>query len=110
VNRAAVAERKVRDYLLSRTHPTGRHKAVWLLAHGFTPEAWAMVAEALKLHAAAHEVTSVEESPFGTRYVVEGELVTPDGHNPLARTVWFIEAGEDIPRFVTVYPLRGGRA
>ena len=65
--------------------------------------------EALRLHAATHEVASVEESPFGTRFMVEGELVTPDGQKPLARSVWLIEAGDDTPQFVTLYPARGGR-
>jgi len=68
------------------------------------------LAEALRLHAATHELGRVEESPFGTRYVVEGPLVTPDGRNPPVRSVWFIEAGEDTPQLVTVYPLRGGGA
>jgi hypothetical protein len=85
--KAAASERKMTAYLLSRTHPTGRHKAEWLIGHGFAPEAWTLLAEALRRHAAMHEVAAVEESPFGTRYVVEGTLVTPDGRNPLVRAV-----------------------
>jgi len=42
--------------------------------------------------------------------VIEGVLVTPDGRDPLVRSVWFIEAGVDEPQFVTVYPRRGGDA
>lgn len=109
-NKAVVAERKVTAYLLSRTHPTGRHKARWLISHGFAAEAPGVLVEALKLHATTHELASTEMSPFGTRYVVEGELVTPDGQSPRARSVWFIEADDDTPQFVTVYPVRGGRA
>jgi len=105
--RVVVSEQKVRSYLLSRTHPSGRHKAVWLIAHGFAPEGWSVLVEALRLHAATNEVASDEESPFGRRYVVEGALVTPDGRNPLARSVWFVETGHDTPQFVTLYPLRG---
>lgn len=64
-----------------------------------------MLAEAIKRHASMNEVLRVEASPFGTRYVVEGPLMTPDGRNPLARSIWFIEVGGDAPLLVTVYPV-----
>jgi hypothetical protein len=105
---AIVAERKIRGYLLSSTHPAGRHKAAWLMAFGFGPAQWSRLVEALRRHAVAHEVVAVERTPFGTRYVLEGPLVTPDRRNPLARSVWFVEDGTDRPRFVTLYPVRRG--
>ncbi|MCC5667709.1 hypothetical protein LC653_28480 [Nostoc sp. CHAB 5784] len=49
---------------------------------------------------------SIEDSPFGTRYAVEGTLLSPDGRNPVIRSAWFIETGETIPKFVTSYPLK----
>jgi hypothetical protein len=48
----------------------------------------------------------VEATPFGTRYVIEGIISTPDGRVPLIRAVWFIETGEQIARFVAAYPLQ----
>jgi len=53
---------------------------------------------------ANYEVTKVELTTFGTRYVVEGLLNTPDSRNPLIRTVWFIETGQTSPQFITAYP------
>lgn len=103
-----VSEQKVSGYLLSPSHSAGRHKAVWLRAFGFVSTRWTELAAALRLHAAAHDVTAVDRSAFGIRYVLEGPLMTPDGRNPLARSVWFIEAGSDRPQFVTLYPLRRG--
>jgi hypothetical protein len=102
---AVVSERKLVQYLLSRSHPYGRHKAVFFDAFGFTATEWQVLAEALLRHVAEHEVTRVEESPFGKRYIVEGALAAPDGRTPLIRAVWFIETGEQIARFVTAYPL-----
>ena len=32
-------------------------------------------------------------------------LETPDGRDPLVLAVWFIRSGEEIPRFVTAYPV-----
>jgi hypothetical protein len=107
-DKAVVSERKIRAYLLSSRHPVGRHKAVWLMAFGFVPKRWAELEGALRRHAAAHDVTAVERSAFGSRYVVEGTLVTPDRRNPVARSVWFVAHGTERPRFVTLYPVRRG--
>lgn len=64
-----------------------------------------MLDQALRRHAADHEIAKTEETPFGTRYVVEGPLQSPDGCNPMVRVVWFVERGETIPRLTTAYPL-----
>jgi hypothetical protein len=103
--RALVPREKIAEYLLSETHADGRHKATFFTHFGFVREFWETLAEALRQHAAAHEVARVEDSPFGTRYVVEGIITTPGGRTPLLRSVWFIRHGEDVPRFVTAYPL-----
>ena len=104
-NQALVPRTKVLDYLLSAAHPVGRHKAVFFTRFGFTADDWSALASALMQHAADHDTAFTDESPFGTRYTVEGELDTPDGRTPIIRTVWFIETGEETPRFVTAYPV-----
>ena len=60
---------------------------------------------ALLRHAGDHEVEKVENSRFGTRYIIDGIIHAPDGRSPVVRSVWFTETGERIPRFVTAYPL-----
>lgn len=102
---AAVPEDKVTRYLLAEDHPIGRAKAAFFAAFGFSAQAWGQMVGALRQHAGQHEVARVEASPFGTRYVIEGALIAPDGRSPVVRTVWFVEAGDDVPRFVTAYPL-----
>jgi hypothetical protein len=104
--RAEVPRAKVADYLLSETHRDGRHKALFFKRFSFTAEAWESLARALQQHAAEHEVTRVEASQYGQRYVIEGAIHSPDGRNPLIRAVWFVETDEETPRFVTAYPLR----
>jgi len=39
-----------------------------------------------------------------SKYVAEGDLVTPSGIRAQICTVWIVETGENIPRFVTAYP------
>lgn len=65
------------------------------------------MAQALLRHAADNQVMATETHPFGTNYVVEGTLLTPDGRNPHVRVVWCIPTGERIPTLVTAYPLKG---
>jgi hypothetical protein len=104
---AVVSKDKITGYLLSTTHRDGRHKAAFFLGLGFTAEAWQALAAALLKHAADHEVVKVQNTPFGTRYVVEETIETSFGRTPSVRSVWFIETGQDLPHFVTAYPLRG---
>jgi len=46
---------------------------------------------------------------FGSKYVIEGSLIAPDGQTVQIRAIWFIEFGTANPRFVTAYPLKGKR-
>lgn len=104
---AAVPEEKITDYLLSATHRDGRHKAAFFFGFGFTAGAWETLRAALLKHAAEHEVSKAENTPYGVRYVLEGTIETPDGRTPGIRSVWFLESDQNAPRFVTAYPLEG---
>ena len=109
---ACVVERaKVIDYLLSVTHPTGRHKGAFFRGYGFSPDAWEAFADALRQQGAQGEVVAVEKGPFGTKYVVDGGLSTPAAGLVPVRTVWFAGAPAGGPRLVTAYPVpdRGER-
>jgi len=87
IDSALVPQRKIINYLLSATHDAGRDKATFFQRFGFTAEAWEILAHALRAHAAEHELTKIESSPFGKRYVVEGPLPTPSGRVPQVRAV-----------------------
>ena len=103
---AVAPQRKITEYLLSSTHRDGRGKAAFFIHFGFSADDWETFANALTQHAAEHEVSLIEESPFGTRYVIDGEVTVPDGRTPAIRVIWFIETGESAPRLVTAYPLK----
>lgn len=104
-DRAVVPSDKISGYLLSLTHPDGRDKAVFFISFGFSPEAPGQLEAALLQQAGSQAIVKSVSSAFGVRYVVEGQLETPDGRNPLVRSVWFIDMDEDVPRLVTAYPL-----
>jgi hypothetical protein len=102
---ARIAERKVLAYLLSRTHPTGRSKAELFLALGFSETNCAALIQSLREVANTGSVVATIATPFGTKYVVDGEMPTPSDRQAFFRTIWIIETGETDPRFVTAYPL-----
>ena len=54
------------------------------------------------------EVVDVVETLYGKKYMVDGELRAPTGVSIKIRTVWIVEKGAVVPRFVTAYPRRGG--
>ena len=54
--------------------------------------------------AVSNDVTEAVATPFGTKYLVEGDLDAPEGISVRVLTVWILEKGKDLPRFVTAYP------
>ena len=64
---------KVKDYLLSPTHPVGKHKAVFFHAFGYTRANWTTLELALRQHAVNGEVMSVEDRFYGRYYEIVGE-------------------------------------
>ncbi len=105
---AVVPQSKVVDYLLSRTHPVGRHKAEFFESFGFSNENWKTLAEVLQSHPQKHEVFRHTPSPYGMRYLVDGIILAPDGRQPMLRSVWFVDSEDEaeIPRFVSAYPIK----
>jgi hypothetical protein len=101
---AVVAPEKLTHYLLSFSHPVGRSKAKFFQSHGFTRQNWALLEAGLLALARVQEVAETETTPHGTKYVLVGPVPTPAGEEVVLRTVWIIDHGQDVPRFVTAYP------
>lgn len=103
-SKAVVPARKLTHYLLALDHPEGGSKAAFLGTRGFGPDRPDVLADALRIHAASGAAVSASND-FGVKYVVDGPLRTPGGGSAPFRSVWIVEFGEDVPRFVTAYPL-----
>lgn len=103
--KAYISPKKLREYLLSDTHPVGRFKSKVFTAVGFTEHQINSLREGLLAIAGANEVREEIQGAYGRKYVLDGALPAPRGTLLQLRTVWMIDAGEDAPRFVTAYPL-----
>lgn len=98
-----IDERKIRDYLLSSSHPVGRFKARLFAAIGFDQRtAEAFIAEIRRV-AAEGDVEEAEPTEFGRKYTVPGELRGTSGTLQVL-TVWLEEHGQERVRLVTVRP------
>ncbi len=93
------------DYLLSETHAVGKSKAKFFRSFGFDETNVIQFGQGLIKIAQTKEVTDITETPYGTKYVIDGELETPNSVTIYLRTVWIIETGDNIPRLVTAHLL-----
>lgn len=99
-----MADAKVRDYLLSPSHPVGRFKASFFVALGFSVTDWEVLRSALLNLAGSTEAVLAERSPFGQKYEVRGILQGPSGRQAIVVTVWMLPNGRDFAHFVTAFP------
>lgn len=70
--RAIVEDAKVRDYLLSSTHPIGRFKSVVFLALGYSQENWQALAADLLAFAKQEHAIAGKPTEHGQKYEVSG--------------------------------------
>ena len=103
--RAVVEVAKVRDYLLSPSHPVGRFKAVFFLSLGFSVDCWESLRDVLLELAHTRDATPGQLSPFGLKFEIRATVVGPSGRNAELLTVWMVSSGQDFPHFITAHPV-----
>ena len=102
--KAIIDERKIREYLVSRSHPVGRFKAKFFASLGFGPGNWQVLAAAILRLATNNDAQLVEDNDHGRKYLVSGTLTGLQERSAEVVSVWIVRVGDDIPRLVTVYP------
>jgi len=105
-NLAIITESKICDYLLSLTHNIGKYKAKYFFSLGFNKKNWLQLKKSLIKLCQNNEITNIELSPYGKKFIIEGELENPNKVSCNIRTVWIIENDKEIPYFVTAYPIK----
>jgi hypothetical protein len=101
---AQIEPAKLRDYLLSSTHPIGRFKYRFFSRLGYTSGQWRRLEADLRELAVTGEATPGESTEYGQKYEVRGMLKGPSGRMAEVVTVWIVLAGQETPRFVTAFP------
>jgi hypothetical protein len=96
---------KLKDYLLSETHPVGKWKSKFFRSLGFNDINIPVLEKCLISIAYSEDVKDIITLGNGTKYVIDGLIETPVGKTVKVRTVWFIDINGTRPRFITAYPL-----
>jgi hypothetical protein len=102
--RAVIAPAKIRDYLLSTSHPVGRFKAPFFARLGYTVADWQRLEQDLLALADSGDADPGRESRYGQKYEIRGTLNGPSGKSASVLTVWIVRFEGDVPQFVTAFP------
>lgn len=103
-NQAIIAAAKLSDYLLNISHKRGATKARLLLSLGYRSDSPQILEADLRRQHLTLDVTQTSENAFGLVYEIEGPIRTPSGKLVRFRSIWQVDTGTDVPRFVTMYP------
>jgi hypothetical protein len=102
--RVLITAAKIRDYLLSTSHPVGRFKAPFFASLGYTVADWQRLEKDLLVLAGSGDAEPGRESPYGQKYEIRGTLNGPSGKSARVLTVWIVRFERDVPEFVTAFP------
>lgn len=101
---AVIPDQKVTNYLLDEYHPQNKGKAKFYKMVGYTTNNPQILIKTLKTLAQNGDVTGIEPTPRGTKYVVEGSINAPNERTYQLTSVWMIQDTQNEPRLVTAYP------
>jgi hypothetical protein len=101
---AVVDSAKVRDYLLSNSHPVGRFKAAIFNALGYSQEEWRRLQHDLLAFVRLDSCVLGQSSPYGVKFEIRGTLTGPNGRSARIITIWLAKGDDRVPRLVTAFP------
>jgi len=103
-DRAIIDAEKLRDYLLSPSHPVGRFKAAFFASLGYTQANWTKFWIDLRRQHLTKDAVFRHEISHGKKYEIRGKIEGPTGKASEVISIWIVLVGETVPRFVTAYP------
>jgi hypothetical protein len=103
-DRAVIAPAKIRDYLLSTSHPVGRFKEPFFASLGYTSTDWQRLEGDLRVLATSEDAEFGRRSLYGQKYEIRGTLAGPSARSAGVLTVWIILFNDEAPQFVTAFP------
>ena len=96
---------KLREYVLSQSHPRGRHKSrVFLAALDLAAADAGELRTALLESARTGDAVRGASDEFGTRYIVDLEMVRST-KRARVRGAWIIRMDDGVPRLTSCYVL-----
>jgi hypothetical protein len=103
-NRAIIAANKLTAYLLNPSHKRGGAKARLLLSLGYRTDAPDRLESDLRAQHLPLNPARESHNLYGVAYEIEAPIETPCGRTVRFCSIWQIDAGSEVPRFITMYP------
>lgn len=103
-NCARIEPAKLTEYLLNPDHPEGAGKAAFFTRMGYTRANPSALERDLLQIARTGVATETIVTHYGTKYVVDGGAMSPNGRVFVIRTVWLMQPETIGPHLVTAYP------
>jgi hypothetical protein len=97
-----ISQEKLSRYLLLPREENDKSK--FLATAGYTLANWEVLERDLRELAKSQEISELETSPYGIKYVIRGTLDGPNGGRLRVVTVWITLEATGETRFVTVFP------
>ncbi len=98
---AFIAKEKILDYLLDEENSKG--KSTFFNLFGYFKDNFEDLATDLIELASSGEISETEQTKFGLKFIILGNIIAPNGRSIVMTSVWIIKNNEDFPRFVTAY-------
>lgn len=99
---AIIASRKITEYLL-QWRPED-DKSGFLAQAGYTLEVSERLMMDIREQLLPLEAEFVENTEYGPKYLIRGELVGPNERSLRVVSIWMTEYATDETKFVTLYP------
>src|SRR5438093_12603227 len=101
--RAMIAAEKLTAYLLNPSHKRGGGKAKRLLSLGYRTNAPKILEADLRAQHLSLDPARISQNAYGVAYEIDGAIKTPSGKKARFVSIWQIDTGSDVPRFITMY-------
>ena len=95
---------KLTGYLLNVSHKRGGPKARLLVSLGYRSNDPQSLESDLRVQHLSLDVTRTHQNAYGVVFESEGPIKTPNGRSLRFCSVWQVDTGTDVPRFITMYP------
>lgn len=103
-DRAIIAAEKLSAYLLNVSHKRGGPKARLLLSVGYRSDAPEVLESDLLAQHLPLDVSGSSANEYGVVYEIQAPIETPSGKVVRFCSIWQVDTGSDVPRFITMYP------
>ena len=79
-------------------------KAKHLLSLGYRTNAPEILEADLRNQHLSLDPARISQNAYGVVYELDGSIKTPSGKIARFASIWQIDTGSDVPRFITMYP------